>query len=927
MSGKTVVSLQIGRLYDESPPAVTICFCSLYSMERMAKYHPEFVKINKHYKELYESQNFTYFKLYENSYTNYTVENIKSNGLDMHEIFEKISILHEDLDGNQMINISLIGKIENKNHSGQWNIIFGKTFNTYSYIGEPLETIMINQYGKTLDTDKVGEYKCFTYFSHAQNEWRKFHTQLELIKIHMNQNVISRSVPLAGFYYITIHSPYFLPDFDPYSIFESHVYVETTTIKYYEQRIERLGKGYDTDCFSYDSDTNFNYYRMKSDCVNVCYHDKLRQICKVNRGLFPSKSLIRKEYLIDGNDRLISCNDIKNNAYSYTIKQDCEIICKKECNTKYYPIEIQTENILSGEVKIYHGELPDILIKHIPEITLVEFFCNFGGLLGMWLGLSIFEIINNIFDLIIKRVCEKYIKIFFRNVLKIVLNKDKCKLHKFKMFNFKANTYKTINIILIIFSFCGFFYQTHLIYEHFITGNTILSLHIGQHNEDSPPAITICTKLFSMERAGKFHPKFRYINERYQELLRNKSINSKEYKEYIHQLYKMSFSNYSDINLKNNGLDMNELFEKMSVKYKSFDESQTISFGLRKGNDNKTLPGKWKIESGKTFQYYTYTGHPFETIVKQDKEDFKAQIGLKCMTFFSHVQEEWRHFKSQIEIINININNLVLQKSFPYELYYYYIAIHSPNNLPDFHKGVTFKVIDTDKETTIKYSELRIKRLGKGWDTDCYNYKNDNNYSYYRMRSDCVNDCYQDKLRKICKVDRGLFISTSLIRKDYLRDGHNKIISCNDTIYNREAFSIKQDCFKVCKVECNENYYPIEIEDNDSIHNYSFNSINIHHSQHPDIFIEHIPELNLISFLCEFGGLLGMWLGWSIFDIVNDLFNLIYKISFKKYIMLSFSKLIHLVNQIKCLVILAFKSVNVCLIKGYRSLRIYFLSR
>ena len=71
----------------------------------------------------------------------------------------------------------------------------------------------------------------------------------------------------------------------------------------------------------------------------------------------------------------------------------------------------------------------------------------------------------------------------------------------------------------------------------------------------------------------------------------------------------------------------------------------------------------------------------------------------------------------------------------------------------------------------IKYSENQIKRLGKGYDTDCHSYEFDNNFGYHRMRSDCLNDCYQDKLRQMCKVDRGLFMSNSLIRKDYLING------------------------------------------------------------------------------------------------------------------------------------------------------------
>ena len=45
--------------------------------------------------------------------------------------------------------------------------------------------------------------------------------------------------------------------------------------------------------------------------------------------------------------------------------------------------------------------MPDILIRYIPEITFNSFACNFGGLLGMWLGVSILSIISHFKSVII----------------------------------------------------------------------------------------------------------------------------------------------------------------------------------------------------------------------------------------------------------------------------------------------------------------------------------------------------------------------------------------------------------------------------------------------------------------------------------------------------------------------------------------------
>ena len=176
---------------------------------------------------------------------------------------------------------------------------------------------------------------------------------------------------------------------------------------------------------------------------------------------------------------------------------------------------------------------------------------------------------------------------------------------------------------------------------------------------------------------------------------------------------------------------------------------------------------------------------------------------------------------------------------------------------------------------------MRMQRLGKGNDTDCYDYELDNNFNYYRLRSDYINDFYQDKMRHICQVDRGLFMSHSLLRKDSLFTGNDRLISCYNTEYNQQIYSIKQNCEQICKAECNSKYYKIEIERNDYDDLRDWTEIK--HNEYPDIFVQYIPKLNLVGFLCNFGGLLGMWLGLSLFSIYAEIFNQITKFPYQKY--------------------------------------------
>ena len=39
--------------------------------------------------------------------------------------------------------------------------------------------------------------------------------------------------------------------------------------------------------------------------------------------------------------------------------------------------------------------MPDIIIKYLPQTTFLSLVCNFGGLLGMWLGLSVLNIFES----------------------------------------------------------------------------------------------------------------------------------------------------------------------------------------------------------------------------------------------------------------------------------------------------------------------------------------------------------------------------------------------------------------------------------------------------------------------------------------------------------------------------------------------------
>ena len=77
----------------------------------------------------------------------------------------------------------------------------------------------------------------------------------------------------------------------------------------------------------------------------------------------------------------------------------CLKACKEDCYQEYYLQDIQTKyiefgNILNGRVfiQVVANLMPNVIIEHFAEMTFLSLLCNFGGLIGMWLGSSLLSI-------------------------------------------------------------------------------------------------------------------------------------------------------------------------------------------------------------------------------------------------------------------------------------------------------------------------------------------------------------------------------------------------------------------------------------------------------------------------------------------------------------------------------------------------------
>ena len=139
----------------------------------------------------------------------------------------------------------------------------------------------------------------------------------------------------------------------------------------------------------------------------------MRNLTKCKKGSEPPDSLLRMEYFEKYLDRKPELCKIKKSMLNKN-RMECQMKCPIECTFTYYTLDLDVryenvENDLYTKtiIRLNHNLLPDYIIKHVPEITLITLFCNFAGIISLWLGFSIISVTQDIVRLTIKFIMSK----------------------------------------------------------------------------------------------------------------------------------------------------------------------------------------------------------------------------------------------------------------------------------------------------------------------------------------------------------------------------------------------------------------------------------------------------------------------------------------------------------------------------------------
>ena len=437
------------------------------------------------------------------------------------------------------------------------------------------------------------------------------------------------------------------------------------------------------------------------------------------------------------------------------------------------------------------------------------------------------------------------------------------KLRKMSYINYKILT----KLICVI----GFAYHTISLTMEYLSGNTVVNIMIGPLFKEGLPAITICPGYMAIDKVANLSEDLLNLYQDYSNYIdmdMNNLNNSISYNFEIINTHNAA-RNIIKTMMKNGEMNMGDMFNKFTYNYDY--EMPSFEFYI---HETSIIEGELEqlinhsniitMDDGK--DYYWIKVNPIESMIL----DFTA---FKCYTFFSYIDSVWQNVKIDFKRIKILPKFDVM--SYPYFLLPVPIFIHSPNDLPLLDYG---KLLPLESEVSqlIQYSTIKILRLGRDYETDCREYGNEYEYD---TRSSCIVSCVKHHHDTICD-NSSLPQLENLVTNKFITINYNKSIT-ECTAYYKIKQDILAHCSKQCHFNCHYKYYSANIQRLNDLEHFK-SDLMMEHNQMPDILIKYIPETSLISFACNFGGLLGMWLGLSFLSIIEDSIDSIFKLKLPK---------------------------------------------
>jgi hypothetical protein len=179
----------------------------------------------------------------------------------------------------------------------------------------------------------------------------------------------------------------------------SFAFTETTTnniTRYSLIKVKRLPPPFDSNCFNYKID---GLIKSRGHCINYCIINKiLKKFDCIPVNLLQSLTLFEN----------ISLNSTFCSGKSFEFfeeEKDCRNKCLKPCRETFFAIE---SKLIGG----FYNPNEEKYIIYINTIymTFTNFMISFGGLLGLWNNVSIYDLEQYLLKIFGNFICVKVMK-------------------------------------------------------------------------------------------------------------------------------------------------------------------------------------------------------------------------------------------------------------------------------------------------------------------------------------------------------------------------------------------------------------------------------------------------------------------------------------------------------------------------------------
>ena len=380
ISGKTYAEYEFVMKSVTKLPAITVCLPELISFENVALNYPQW---RNHYSIYLKTLNTS---LKEDSVNNSAVEYFRS----FKQIF--FSEQHSVRDF-----LTRIGT--NSLDTG------GVDLTVYDDDDQLVKLVVTNQFESLVVT--WPPIKCYTILSEMNIEIQS--RQFQLIKIQFKIRHHYEWYPINSqnkFVFISFHSSNYIPNFEPGVTFRRIYFGYTLAVTFSEIELNLLPEPYDTNCKNYRIRSPKDV--MRSDCMTQCILNEFAHTCSLgclmadNRHMKVLRKGVSKRY----EDQTI-CNTTLTQSqetigfwcffkYKTKIERQCQLVCDRNCVESYYRVHFEkfitkNKNVIS--ISLEHDQFPDQIIRHKPKMNFTTMASNFGGILGLWLGLNVYFIL------------------------------------------------------------------------------------------------------------------------------------------------------------------------------------------------------------------------------------------------------------------------------------------------------------------------------------------------------------------------------------------------------------------------------------------------------------------------------------------------------------------------------------------------------